>query len=132
MIEIAPTFIERFNYLKIRGIVGEETFGSHRYLNQMLYRCNEWRQVRRDVIVRDGDCDLGCPERRLGRDERVYIHHINPITIEQVLDRDPIVFDLDNLILCGYTTHQAIHFGDENLLILDEPERSLNDTIPWR
>lgn len=132
MIEIAPTYLERFNYLKMRGIVGEETFGSHRYLNQMLYRCIEWKHVRRDVMIRDGEYDLGCPDRKLGKGERLYIHHINPITEEQILRRDPMVFDLDNLILCSFTTHQAIHYGDESLLYLDEPERAPNDTVPWR
>ena len=132
MIETAPTYLERFNYLKLQGVVAEETFGSHRYLNQLLYKCPEWKAVRRDVILRDGEFDLGCPDRRLGKGERIYIHHINPITVEQILNRDPIVFDLDNLILCGSNTHRAIHYGDEDLLYLDEEERCLNDTIPWR
>lgn len=132
MVETAPTFLERFHYLKLTGSVGEETFGSHRYLNQLLYKCNEWKQVRRDVMIRDGEFDLGCKDRRLGKGERVYIHHINPITAEQILERDPMVFDLENLISCSFNTHQAIHYGNENLLYLEEPERTLNDTIPWR
>lgn len=132
MLEIAPTFLDRFNYLRIDGTVGEETFGSHRYLNQILYKCDEWKQVRRDVMIRDGEFDLGCKDRRLGKDERIYIHHINPITEEQILNRDPLVFDLENLITCGFMTHQAIHYGDESLLYFDEPERTINDTIPWR
>lgn len=132
MVETAPTFLDRFHYLKLAGSVGEETFGSHRYLNQLLYKCKEWKQVRRDVMIRDGEFDLGCKDRRLGKGERVYIHHINPITAEQILERDPMVFDLENLISCSFNTHQAIHYGNEDLLYLEEPERALNDTIPWR
>lgn len=132
MVETAPTFLDRFHYLKLAGSVGEETFGSHRYLNQLLYKCKEWKQVRRDVMIRDGEFDLGCADRRLGKGERVYIHHINPITADQILERDPMVFDLENLISCSFNTHQAIHYGNEDLLYLEEPERTLNDTIPWR
>ena len=132
MIEVAPTYLDRFNYLKIDGKVGEETFGAHRYLNQLLYKCNEWKRVRRDVMIRDGEFDLGCSDRLFGKGERVYIHHINPITEEQILNRDPLVFDLNNLISCSFTTHQAIHYGDETLLYLEEPERTINDTIPWK
>ena len=127
-----PTFIDRFNYLKLDGKVGEETFGAERYLNQILYRSNAWKTVRKDVLIRDCGCDLGCSDRVLGRGERVYVHHINPITVEMVLNRDLELFDSENLITCSHFTHLAIHYGDESLLIEDPIIRKPNDMIPWR
>ena len=125
-----PTFEERYRYLRKFGIVGEETFGSHRYLNQTLYRSPEWRRVRNKVIVRDNGCDLGLEGYEIG--DRVYIHHINPITEKDILDRSPVIFDMDNLICVSFNTHQAIHYGDESLLpIISFTERMPGDTKLW-
>ena len=124
------TFEERFEYLKLDGKVGIETFGYNRYLNQALYRSYEWKHIRGKIILRDNGCDLGCA----GHDifDAVYIHHLNPITKRQILDRDPILFDPENLITVSYNTHQAIHYSNESILMLDPVERSANDTAPWR
>lgn len=125
-----PTFIERYRYLKLDGQVGVETFGYDRYLNQILYRTREWKRFRRDIIVRDNGCDLGCE----GFDifGKVLVHHINPITVEDVLSRSSKVFDPENAISTTLDTHNAIHYGDENLLLTEPIERKPNDTCPWR
>ena len=123
-------FIERFRYLKLDGVVGEETFGSHRWLNQILYQSPEWKEFRRDILIRDGCCDLGCEGFEIGT--RATVHHINPITIEDVMNRRPAVFDPENVITVCDSTHKAIHYGDENLLYPGPVERTKNDTCPWR
>lgn len=125
-----PTYEERFNYLKLEGVVGEMTFGFDRYLNQKLYTSQEWKTVRNQVIVRDNGCDLACEGYEIYG--KILIHHINPITVEDVINRNPIIFDLENLISTTHNTHNAIHYGDENLLIKGPIERTKNDTIPWR
>lgn len=125
-----PTYEERFNYLKLEGVVGEMTFGFDRYLNQKLYTSQEWKTVRNLVIVRDNGCDLACEGYEIYG--KILIHHINPITVEDVINRNPIIFDLENLISTTHNTHNAIHYGDENLLIKGPIERTKNDTIPWR
>lgn len=125
-----PTYEERFNYLKLEGVVGEMTFGFDRYLNQKLYTSQAWKTVRNQVIVRDNGCDLACEGYEIYG--KILIHHINPITIEDVINRNPIIFDLENLISTTHNTHNAIHYGDENLLIKGPIERTKNDTIPWR
>lgn len=125
-----PTFKERFEYLKIGGSIGEETFGYDRYLNQILYRSDEWRKFRRDIIIRDDGKDLACEDYEVGL--RAIVHHINPITVEDVLNRDPKIFDPENVITTSLNTHNAIHYGDESLLILEPIERSMNDTCPWK
>ncbi len=126
-----PTFKERFEYLKLGARVGAATFGYDRYLNQILYNSYEWKErIRRDIIIRDGGCDLAVPGFEIPR--RILIHHINPITVEDVKSRDPIVFDPENLICVSHTTHQAIHYGDENLIPTGPIERTKNDTCPWR
>ena len=124
------TFEDRFEYLRLDGVVGAETFGSSRMLNQALYRSYEWKKIRDMIILRDNGCDLGIE----GRDifQHAYIHHLNPITKKQVLDRDPILFDPNNLITVSYQTHQAIHYGDKSILLLDPIERFANDVAPWR
>lgn len=125
-----PTFIERYRYLKIGGRVGEETFGYDRYLNQILYRSDEWKNFRRDIIIRDEGCDLGCE----GHDiyEKKLVHHIDPITVEDVINRHPKIFDPENVITTRLNTHNAIHYGDESLLIIEPIQRTKNDTCPWR
>lgn len=125
-----PTFEERFNYLKLGGTVGESTFGFDRYLNQNLYKSQEWKSVRNKVIIRDNGCDLACEGYEIYG--KVLIHHINPITVEDIINRNPIIFDLENLITTVHNTHNAIHYGDENLLIKGPIERTKNDTIPWK
>ncbi|MCQ2075720.1 MAG: hypothetical protein MJZ20_01600 [Bacteroidaceae bacterium] len=124
------TFEERYEYLKLNGVVAEDTFGSKRYLNQMLYTSPEWRSIRDTIIVRDSGCDLGIIDRPIH--DKIYIHHINPITIDDILDGNPIVFDPNNLICVSHITHEAIHYGDSNLLPKDYVERTPNDTCLWR
>ena len=126
-----PTFEERFEYLKIGAGVGESTFGSKRYLNQILYKTDEWLSVRDKIIVRDKGCDLGIPDREI-IGGRILVHHINPITIEDILNRDPKVFDPNNLTTISHMTHEAVHYGNEDLLIKDPIERRPNDTCLWR
>lgn len=125
------TFDERFAYLRLGGIVGESTFGSDRYLNQILYKSPEWRSFRNDVIIRDNGCDLAIPGRDILGD-RIIIHHINPLTVEDVENRNPAIFDLDNVVCVSHNTHEAIHYGDESLLPKDPVERRPNDTCPWK
>ena len=127
---LLPTLEERFEYLKLKGTVGAETFGYDRYLNQVLYHDPEWRRIRNDVIIRDNGCDLGVEGHEIHG--RILIHHINPITIEDVKLRRYCVFDLDNLICTSHNTHNAIHYGDANLLPKNPIERKPNDTCPWR
>ena len=125
-----PTFEERFRYLKLSGNVGEETFGNMRYLNQFLYSSPEWRHLRDQIIIRDNGCDLGME----GYDifGKVIIHHLEPITVNDVISGNPKVFDPENLICTSHTTHNAIHYGDENLIIGAPIERTENDTCPWK
>lgn len=125
-----PTFIERFRYLKIGGTIGEDTFGYDRYLNQILYRSEEWKRFRRDIIIRDNGCDLACDNYEIIGN--ILVHHINPITVEDVLRRDPKIFDPENVISTSLNTHNAIHYGDESLLITEPIIRTKNDTCPWR
>ena len=125
-----PTFEERFEYLKLNGSVGLETFGHDRYLNQILYNSQEWRRFRPEIIVRDNGCDLACEGYEIFG--KILIHHINPITAKDILNRNPKVFDPENVITTVHNTHNAIHYGDENLLITVPIERSRNDTCPWR
>lgn len=124
-----PTFKERFEYLKLDGLVGAKTFGYDRYLNQALYMSKEWRDFRRDIIVRDGGCDLGVEGFDIKN--RLIVHHINPITLEQIEDRDPMIFDPNNAICVSHMTHEAIHYGDESLLPEDPIVRFSGDTKLW-
>ena len=125
-----PTFIERYRYLKLGGRVGEETFGSDRYLNQILYKDRQWLRTRDKVIVRDNGCDLGMEGHNIYG--KILVHHINPITKEDILRRDPCLFDLENLVCTIKNTHDAIHYGDESLLIIAPTIRTRNDTCPWK
>ena len=125
-----PTFIERFRYLKLDGSVGMDTFGHDRWLNQVLYRSPEWKRFRNKIIVRDNGCDLGCEDRPMFG--KILIHHINPLTIEDVINRHPKIFDEENVIATQLITHNAIHYGDESILYQEPTTRQPNDTCPWK
>lgn len=125
-----PSFEERYRYLRIRGKIGIETFGFDRYLNQALYRDGYWKEIRREIIIRDEGCDLAFPGREIPG--RIIIHHLNPLTEKDLLNRSDKIFDPENLITTCIRTHNAIHYGDESLLYQDPIERKENDTIPWR
>lgn len=123
-------FMSRYTYLKLVGRVGEETFGYERYLNQYLYHTSRWRKIRDEVIVRDNGCDLGCQ----GYDifDRVIIHHMNPITPEQIENDDDVMYDPEFLICTSPGTHRAIHYGIKGVMTDTFKERSLYDTCPWK
>lgn len=124
-------FNSRFEYLKLDGTVGEATFGFERYLNQTFYNSPEWKSFRRQVILRDNGCDLGVPGFEIN--DTIYVHHLNPITAEDIEERSALLLDLENAISVSFTTHQAIHFGNKDLLLINSfANRSANDTIPWR
>lgn len=125
------TFEDRFEYLKLGGKVGEETFGSDRYLNQLLYKLPEWRSTRDYVIVRDNGCDLAMPDREIVSDN-ILVHHMNPITVKDIIERSEYVLNPEYLICTTLNTHNAIHYGDSELLYKDPIVRSKNDTCPWR
>ena len=125
-----PTFTDRLRYLLLDGTVAAPTFGANRYLNQKLYRSADWQRVRRLVIIRDGGNDLGVEGYSI--EGAILIHHINPITEEMILNADPEIFNLDNLILTTRNTHNIIHYGDAGLIKEDWKPRTPNDTIPWR
>lgn len=124
------SFLERYEYLRLGGKVGEETFGFDRYLNQIFYKDPEWLEARDNVIIRDGGCDLGMPDREIHG--KILVHHMNPVTKEQILRRDPVLFNPEYLICTIKSTHDAIHYGDETLLMLDPIVRTKNDTCPWK
>lgn len=124
------TFEERFEYLKLNGIVGDETFGSHRYLNQVLYQSPEWRRFRNEILIRDNGCDLAIDGREIS--SHALIHHINPLTIDDIRNRSPLIFDPNNVVVVSHMTHEAIHYGDSNLLTKDPIIRRSNDQCPWR
>lgn len=123
-------FEDRFEYLKIKGYVGEITHGGHRYLNQQLYSSQRWQRLRKQIIIRDGGCDLGCPDRPIHG--KIVIHHINPISVDDLIRQAGIIFDPENLITVSYNTHEAIHYGDIDLIPKDYIPRTENDTCPWR
>lgn len=131
-LQLIDSFMDRFEYLKLNDKrVGEETFGCNRYLNQIFYKSSDWLRVRDFVIVRDNGCDLGMKDRPING--LIIVHHINPITKEDLLNLSPKLFDPNNLICCSKLTHDQIHYGDGSMLIQDQPlERYENDTIPWR
>jgi hypothetical protein len=125
-----PTFEERYEYLRLGGKVGEETFGFDRYLNQIFYKSEDWLKVRDYVILRDNGCDLGVPGREIPG--RILVHHMNPITQEDILRRSEYLLNPEYLISTVKRTHDAIHYGDDSLLLKDPVERTKNDTCPWR
>ena len=124
------TFEDRYNYLRLNGFVGQETFGFDRYLNQVFYKSAKWRSVRDFVIVRDNGCDLGIEGREIYG--KIIIHHMNPITIQDIEQESDFLLDPEFLISTVHETHNATHYGDENLLIRVPIERKPNDTCPWR
>lgn len=123
------TFKERYQYLRLGGIVGEDTFGSDRYLNQYFYKSPTWLKVRDEVIDRDKGCDLGLDGWEIN--DKIYVHHMTPITKRNVLDGDSWITDPEYLICCSFKTHQAITFGDINLLPLPPVQREPGDTLLW-
>lgn len=127
-----PTFEERYEYLRLGGRVGEETFGFDRYLNQLFYRGGKWRKIRDHVILRDFGCDLAIEEREIAEGVRIFVHHMNPVDVRDVIDVSEYLIDPEYLITTTKNTHDAIHYGDSSLLITAPIERRKNDTCPWR
>ena len=130
-----PDFEGRLNYLRLYGDVGRETFGYDRYLNQMLYRVPEWKEVRRKVIIRDNACDLAHPDYEIhpyGHKKMIFVHHINPLTKNDILTRSDLVLDPNNLVTVSFDTHQIIHYGYSEHARPTLTERTPYDTCPWR
>lgn len=127
-----PTFKERFDYLKLNGVIGEQTFGFDRYLNQKFYRLPEWKAIRREVILRDNGCDLGIYDREIPGGARIIIHHMNPMAVKDITNKQDWILDPEYLICTSKLTHDAIHYGDESILYTDPIVRTPNDTVPWR
>lgn len=124
------TFEERYKYLRLEGVVAEETFGYERYFNQKFYKSKEWKRLRDYVIMRDRGCDLGIEDREI-IGEWIIIHHMNPVTLDDIKNATDILLDPEYLISTVHNTHNAIHYGTEDLLMLNT-ERKKNDTCPWR
>lgn len=125
------SFEERYKYLKLEGKVGEDTFGFDRYLNQIFYKTDEWKSVRDYVISRDNGCDLGMSDREI-KFGKILVHHMNPITKEDILNRSDMLLNPEYLITTTKNTHDAIHYGSDDLLYQDPVERYENDTCPWK
>lgn len=124
------TYEDRLRYLKLNGVVASETFGYDRYLNQVFYKSSEWLSVRHEVIVRDNACDLGIEDRDIY--SNIIVHHINPITPDDIKNRSAKLLDPENLICTTKRTHDGIHYGNEAIVLAGQSERRQNDTIPWR
>ena len=124
------SFEDRFEYLKMSGSIGIDTFGFDRYLNQIFYNCKEWQDVRRIVIIRDCGCDLGIEGREIPRN--IIVHHLNPISVDQVTSRNPIIFDPEFLVTTNLRTHNGIHYGSIQSVTTIPVIRRPNDTTPWR
>lgn len=122
----------RFRYLKLDGIVGDETFGHNRYLNQIFYNSDEWKEIRNECISRDDGCDLAIEGLTISKKSVLVVHHMNPITVNDILNHSPIVYDPEYLICVSDATHKAIHYGDEELLLMEHAERTKYDTCPWK
>lgn len=134
---LLETFEERLKYLQLNGAVGMDTFGSYRKINQAFYKSREWLNLRNQIILRDKACDLGVENYDLGNNEHeiysnVIIHHINPLTIEDIINRTDKLLDPDNLITTSLDTHNSIHYGGESYRYNRYVERSPDDTCPWR
>lgn len=125
------TFEERLNYLRLNGVVGEDTFGFDRYLNQLFYDSKEWRNIRKYIITRDNGCDLGIPNFEING--KIYIHHMNPLTKDDIINKTEYLLDPNYLICVSYDTHQYIHYGNRDFSLKRDPIiRIKNDTCPWR
>lgn len=129
-LSMLSTFKERYEYLRLDGIVGEDTFGFDRYVNQIFYKSAEWLEIRREIIIRDNGCDLGLEGYEIRG--KILIHHMNPIRLEDIIKRSDLLLNPEYLISTVLTTHNAIHYGDVDLLPTVPQERSRNDTCPWR
>ena len=127
-----PTFEERYEYLKLNGKVGEDTFGFDRYLNQIFYKSKEWRLAKNYVITRDLGCDLAISDREIPNGVQILVHHMNPIMLKDIMRRSDILLNPEYLISTTKNTHNAIHYGNGGLLIVEPVERSKNDTCPWK
>jgi len=125
-----PTFEERYRYLQLNGAVGKDTFGFDRYINQQFYRSKEWQRIRDEVIIRDNACDLGMEGYEIHG--RIYVHHMNPIMVRDIHSNSNYLMNPEFLICTTHRTHNAIHYGDEDLLARAPIERTKNDTCPWR
>lgn len=124
------TFEERYNYLRLRGRVGQDTFGFDRVFNQLFYQSREWKRVRDEVIIRDNGCDLGIEGHEIH--ERIIVHHMNPISLEDIQDATEFLMNPEYLITTIHSTHNAIHYGDESLIRKAPVERTRFDTCPWK
>lgn len=127
---VLPTFEDRYRYLQLNGAVGKDTFGFDRYINQQFYRSKEWQRIRDEVIIRDNACDLGMEGYEIHG--RIYVHHMNPIMVRDIQSNSDYLMNPEFLICTTHRTHNAIHYGDENLLARAPIERTKNDTCPWR
>lgn len=125
-----PTFEERFEYLRLDGEIGLQTFGFDRYMNQIFYQSYQWKRIRDEVIIRDNGCDLGIEGFEINK--RIMIHHMNSISIDDIEKQSDFLLNPEFLICTSHNTHNAIHYGDEKLLITTPIERTKNDTCPWR
>lgn len=125
------TFEDRFNYLRLDGQVGKDTFGFDRIFNQRFYRSREWKALRDFVIIRDNGCDLGVNGHEI-HGQRIIIHHLNPISIEDIENHSDFLMNPEYLITTIHNTHNAIHYGDASLLVVKPIVRTQNDTCPWR
>lgn len=125
-----PTFEDRYRYLQLNGVVGKDTFGFDRYINQQFYRSKEWQRIRDEVIIRDNACDLGMEGYEIHG--RIYVHHMNPIMVRDIQSNSDYLMNPEFLICTTHRTHNAIHYGDENLLARAPIERTKNDICPWR
>lgn len=123
-------YLDRFEYLKLGGKVGTETFGFERYLNQKFYQSKEWKRVRDAIIIRDNGCDMALSGREIH--SKIIIHHINPILPKDIIDKEDWILNPEFLVCVSKQTHDAIHYGDKSLLMLDPVIRTKNDTCPWR
>jgi len=124
------TFMDRYEYLRLAGIVGESTFGFDRYLNQLLYTSDRWRKIRNEIIIRDNGCDLGVAGYDIK--SKIIIHHMNPLTQKDIEDVSDDIFNPEYLICVSHRTHNAIHYGDSSLLAIEPIVRVPNDTCPWK
>lgn len=123
-------YLDRFEYLKLGGKVGTETFGFERYLNQKFYQSKEWKRVRDAIIIRDNGCDMAFSGREI--QSKIIIHHINPVLPKDIIDKEDWILNPEFLVCVSKQTHDAIHYGDKSLLMLDPVIRTKNDTCPWR